>query len=81
MQDELSACLMVTGEEVLETLGPLVFCVFIWVRHIEMGCHSAERTICLPHDNGEVGAGNKGLVSPVFCICVEQIGMGCHFTG
>ncbi len=22
MQDELSACLMVTGEEVLETLGP-----------------------------------------------------------
>jgi hypothetical protein len=27
LQDELSACLMVTGEEVLETLGPLVSCV------------------------------------------------------
>jgi hypothetical protein len=27
VQDELSACLMVTGEEVLETLGPLVSCV------------------------------------------------------
>jgi hypothetical protein len=27
VQDELSACLTVTGEEVLETLGPLVSCV------------------------------------------------------
>jgi hypothetical protein len=27
MQDELSACLMNTGEEVLETLGPIISCV------------------------------------------------------
>ena len=27
IQDELSACLMVTGEELMETLGQLVSCV------------------------------------------------------
>ncbi len=33
LQDELSACLTVTGKEVLETLGPLVSCVLYlcWV--------------------------------------------------
>jgi hypothetical protein len=35
VQDELFACLMVTGEEVLETLGPLVFCLYMCMNRLE----------------------------------------------
>ncbi len=63
VQDELSACLVVTGEEVLETLGPLVYCVFICVERIGMGCRCARQTIHLHHGNRGGGAGSPGSLS------------------
>jgi hypothetical protein len=74
VQDELSACLMVTGEEVLETLCPIIY-VCICVERIGMGCRFAGRTIRLPHGNLGGGAGDPGssrLLCSVFVLNVLQ---------
>ncbi len=61
VQDELSACLMVTGGggagNPVSYLTP-VFCIY--VERIGMGCHYVGRTICLPHGNQGGGAGDPG---------------------